>query len=70
LASTTDYADKTDVEQVDLCDIVHVYYGDLLVDEKRKVTKIKTNVLAENYEEIEIGSTRASITSTLSSISS
>jgi phage minor structural protein len=70
LASTTDYADISALEAVDLCDIVHVYYGDLLVDERRKVTKIKTNVLEGRYEEITIGTTRANLSGTISTIQS
>jgi phage-related protein len=70
LASTTDYADISALEAVDLCDLVHVYYGDLLVDERRKVTKIKTNVLEGRYEEITIGTTRANLSGTISTIQS
>lgn len=54
------------LEQVNLCDTVHVIYSPLNITFDAKVIKTVWNVLADRYEEIEIGNPRASLAKTLS----
>ena len=54
------------LEQVNLCDTVHVICTPLDITFDAKVIKTVWNVLADRYEEIEIGNPRASLAKTLS----
>jgi len=55
-------------ERVDLCDTVHVYFDALGVSASAKCVRARWNVLTEQYNEIEIGSIRASIAKTIAGI--
>ena len=49
-------ADLTNLQRVGLCDTVSVYYTDLgIVEEKAKVERVVYNVLAERFDELELG---------------
>lgn len=54
------------LEQVNLCDTIHVIYSPLNITFDAKVIKTVWNVLADRYEEIEIGNPKASLAKTLS----
>lgn len=56
-----------DLEHVELCDIVHVYFEDLGVEAGAKCIKTVYNVLADRYKEVEIGDPKYSLADTLSS---
>lgn len=55
-------------ERVDLCDIVHVYFDTLGVSASAKCVRTRWNVLTEQYNEIELGTIRASIAGTIAGI--
>lgn len=52
----------------DLCDIVTVRHSKLGIDVSEEITKIRTNVLTEQYDSIEIGEPKSSISDRLASI--
>lgn len=55
LASTTEYQNLGLLQQVNLCDTVHVIYEPLGIDASAKVIRTVYNVLLERYDEIEVG---------------
>lgn len=63
LSKTVDYQAFAPLEQVNLCDDVLVKYPKLGVDTTAKVIRTAWNVLAETYNEIEIGEKRLSLSS-------
>lgn len=63
LSKTADYAEYKDLEQVNLCDDVLVYYPKLGVNTVAKVIRTVWNVLTESYDEIEIGEKRMTLSS-------
>lgn len=65
LAKTTDYADIAPLEKLNLCDEVRVIYPKLNVNTTAKVVRVVWNVLAETYDQIEIGEKRASLSDKL-----
>lgn len=68
LASTDEYASIASLETVDLCDIVNVYFPLYGIEASAKVVKIETNVLAERYNRVTIGTVRATIADTISGL--
>ena len=54
------------LEQVNLCDTIHVIYSPLDIAYEEKVIKTTWNVLKERYEKISIGKPRSSLAKTLS----
>ena len=62
LAHTEDYKNVAALQRVSLCDYVNVYCGPVGVSAvTMKVIKVVYNVLEELYDEIEIGSPKASL---------
>lgn len=60
------YAQAPDqLDAVNLCDTVHIYFERLGVDATAKVIKTRFDVLRERYVSIELGSARASIAQTI-----
>lgn len=56
LAKTLDYADMAFMEEVELCDIVPIFYPKIgLTNEDRKVVVVNYDVLNDRNESIEIG---------------
>lgn len=52
-----EYADVAAIQRVGLCDTVSVYYTDMgVVAEKKEVVRVVFDVLAERFEELELGS--------------
>lgn len=66
LSKTMDYADIAPLEELDLCDEVLVKFPKLGVNTTAKVIRTVWNVLAESYDEIEIGQKRMSLSNILS----
>lgn len=61
LAETAEYSEYAPLQSVKLCDSVNVYYSALGVNaENIKVISTTWNVLAEKYDEIELGKPRTS----------
>ncbi|MGL9995074.1 hypothetical protein IGJ41_000310 [Enterococcus sp. DIV1537a] len=61
LSKTMDYKEIAPYEQLNLCDIVPVYYEKLGIHTEAKVVRVKWNVLTDSYDEIEIGDIRTSL---------
>lgn len=52
-----EYKDVAPIQRVGLCDTVSVYYTDMgIVAEKKEVVRVVFDVLAERFEEMELGS--------------
>ena len=68
LARTLDYADNGWIEEVELCDIVPVYYPQIgLTDETLKVTTITYDFINERNESVEFGDIGTNVRSTMQS---
>ena len=68
LAKTLDYADNGWIEEVELCDIVPVYYPQIgLTDETLKVTTITYDFINERNESVEFGDIGTSVRATMQS---
>lgn len=66
LARTLDYADNGWIEEVELCDIVPVYYPQIgLTDETLKVTTITYDFVNERNESVEFGDIGTNVRSTM-----
>ena len=52
-----EYANVASIQRVGLCDTVSVYYTDMgVVAEKKEIVRVVFDVLAERFEELELGS--------------
>lgn len=68
LAKTLDYADNGWIEELELCDIVPVYYPQIgLTDETAKVTTITYDFINERNESVEFGDIGTNVRSTMQS---
>ena len=66
LAKTLDYADNGWIEEVELCDIVPVYYPQIgLTDETLKVSTITYDFVNERNESVEYGDIGTNVRSTM-----
>lgn len=66
LARTLDYADRGWIEEVELCDIVPVYYPQIgLTDETAKVTTITYDFVNERNESVEFGDIGTNVRATM-----
>ena len=66
LARTLDYADNGWIEEVELCDIVPVYYPQIgLTDETLKVTTITYDFVNERNESVEFGDIGTNVRATM-----
>lgn len=65
LADTEEYKNVAVLENVNLCDTVHIYYSALGVDTTAKVIKTDYNVLADRYNSIEIGDPKSTFSKTI-----
>ena len=70
LASTDEYAGIAQLEQVDLCDTVTVVFPMYGLNATAKVVKIETNVLADRYNLVTIGTIRTTLADTIAKLSS
>ena len=69
LAQMSGYENLAVLEKCDLCDNVTVQYDALGVDVKAKIVKIKTDVLLERYDSVEVGTVRADVAQTIADTS-
>jgi phage minor structural protein len=68
LAKTLDYADRAWIEELELCDIVPIYYPQIgLTDETAKVTTITYDFVNERNESVEFGDIGTNVRSTMQS---
>ncbi|WP_302991956.1 phage tail spike protein [uncultured Streptococcus sp.] len=68
LAKTLDYADNGWIEELELCDIVPVYYPQIgLTDETAKVTTITYDFVNERNESVEFGDIGTNVRATMQS---
>lgn len=68
LARTLDYADNGWIEELELCDIVPIYYPQIgLTDETAKVTTITYDFINERNESVEFGDIGTNVKSTMQS---
>lgn len=68
LARTLDYADRGWIEEVELCDIVPVYYPQIgLIDETLKITTITYDFVNERNESVEFGDIGTNVRATMQS---
>ena len=68
LARTLDYADLGWIEEVELCDIVPVYYPQIgLTDETLKITTITYDFVNERNESVEFGDIGTNVRATMQS---
>ena len=68
LARTLDYADRGWIEEVELCDIVPIYYPQIgLTDETAKVTTVTYDFVNERNESVEFGDIGTNVRATMQS---
>ena len=68
LAKTLDYADRAWIEELELCDIVPVYYPQIgLTDESAKVTTVTYDFVNERNESVEFGDIGTNVRATMQS---
>ena len=68
LAKTLDYADRTWIEELELCDIVPIYYPQIgLTDETAKVTTITYDFVNERNASVEFGEIGTNVRATMQS---
>ncbi|MBT0926202.1 carbohydrate binding domain-containing protein [Streptococcus parasanguinis] len=68
LARTLDYADNGWIEELELCDIVPIYYPQIgLTDETAKVTTITYDFINERNESVEFGDIGTNVRATMQS---
>lgn len=68
LAKTLDYADNGWIEELELCDIVPVYYPQIgLTDETAKVTTVTYDFVNERNESVEFGDIGTNVRATMQS---
>ena len=68
LARTLDYADRGWIEEVELCDIVPVYYPQIgLTDETLKITTITYDFVNKRNESVEFGDIGTNVRATMQS---
>ena len=68
LAKTLDYADNGWIEELELCDIVPIYYSQIgLTDETAKVTTVTYDFVNERNESVEFGDIGTNVRATMQS---
>ena len=68
LARTLDYADRGWIEELELCDIVPIYYPQIgLTDETAKVTTVTYDFVNERNESVEFGDIGTNVRATMQS---
>lgn len=68
LAKTLDYADRGWIEELELCDIVPIYYPQIgLTDETAKVTTITYDFVNERNDSVEFGDIDTNVRATMQS---
>ena len=68
LSKTLDYADRAWIEELELCDIVPIYYPQIgLTDETAKVTTVTYDFVNERNESVEFGDIGTNVRATMQS---
>lgn len=68
LAKTLDYADRAWIEELELCDIVPIFYPQIgLTDETAKVTTVTYDFVNERNESVEFGDIGTNVRATMQS---
>ena len=68
LAKTIDYADRAWFEELELCDIVPIYYPQIgLTDETAKITTVTYDFINERNESVEFGDIGTNVRATMQS---
>jgi len=67
LAKTLDYKDLAILEEVNLCDNIFVYFEQLDVNTSAKIIKTVWNDLLEQYDSIEVGEAKSSLSNSINS---
>lgn len=67
LAKTLDYKDLTILEEVNLCDNVSIYFEQLGVNTSAKIIKTVWDDLLEQYDSIEVGEAKSSLSNSINS---
>ena len=65
LSDTEEYKDIMPLQHVKLCDVINVRFAKYDIDVTAKIVKTVYDVLAERYNEIEVGSIRSSLATTI-----
>lgn len=65
LADTIEYAELAHLQTVHLCDTITVRFEPLNIETKAKIVAYTWNVLAERYDDITVGSIRASLATSI-----
>ncbi len=65
LWQTPEYENVAALQRVSLCDTVSVFYPEMQIHTAAKVIRIVYNVLTEQYDEMELGSARATLAETI-----
>lgn len=65
LYQTEEYKNKANIERVNLCDTVNVYFEKLGISATAKVIKTEYNVLLDRYDSIELGDAKSSFGDTI-----
>lgn len=65
LAETEEYKDIAQLEEVELCDDVTVYFEKLNISAVAEVVKTTYNVLKEQYDSIQVGEVKANLASNI-----
>lgn len=67
LWQSPEYEDVAALQRVSLCDTVSVYYPEMQIATSAEVIRIVYNVLAERYDEMELGDAKATLSDSLES---
>ena len=65
LAKTEEYKDVAQLEEVELCDEVTVYFEKLNISAVAEVVKTTYNVLKERYDSVQVGEVKANLASSI-----
>lgn len=65
LADTEEYKDLIPLQNVSLCDTITVQFEKLGIDTTAKIVKTVYNVLKEKYDELQVGSLKSNLASTI-----
>lgn len=65
LSNTLDYKNLEIIEEINLCDQVTIYYEKLGIRQKAKVIKTVWDALLDQYDQLVIGETRASLSNVI-----
>lgn len=68
LSQTLDYKDLAVFEEINLCDELPVYFGEMDIKTTAKVVRVVWNNITDRYETIELGETKTTLSNVISNI--